>query len=336
MRSSISISPVSGRPDASYHLVFFITGNPGLIEYYDIFLSNLHTLLSSKDDGDKPSDVVHIWGQNLAGFSDDTTEAGSGRVLFSLEQQIEILLESVRSKRIPSGPRASQPYDGIILIGHSVGSYILLEIISRLRQSSQPTENIKGGILLFPTVTHIGKSPSGVKISTLFRIPDFPRIASTVAKALMWPLPRAFLKSLVGLVTRMPEEAAEVTTNFLTSRMGIYQALYLAKYEMAEITEDRWDDDIWGIEQPVSGLGSSTPKLVFYFGENDHWVASHTRDELIAARACRTDQGNSSKPIMLIDKDGIDHGFCIKNSETVAEKVTVWVDDILQASRGVQ
>lgn len=81
----------------------------------------------------------------------------------------------------------------------------------------------------------------------------------------------------------------------------------MAKDEMNEITEDRWDEDIWG-----AATESASPrlKLIFYFGKRDHWVADHTRDELIAARAYR-DGGEEWKPRMLIDEEGIPHSFPI-------------------------
>jgi hypothetical protein len=100
----------------------------------------------------------------------------------------------------------------------------------------------------------------------------------------------------------------------------------MAKDEMETITEDRWDKDIWGIENGESDL--DIPKLIFYFGENvspfqctrrnylptrkDHWVADHTRDALIAARGRSQEQSRDSRPLMLIDENKIDHGFCIR------------------------
>jgi hypothetical protein len=59
-------------------------------------------------------------------------------------------------------------------------------------------------------------------------------------------------------------------------------------------------------------------------------VADHTRDALIAARGRGEDDEGGSRPIMLIDENGIDHGFCIKHSESIAEKVRVWIADIMQ------
>jgi len=148
----------------------------------------------------------------------------------------------------------------------------------------------------------------------------------------VWTVPRGGLKWLVGLVTRMPDDAAEVTTRFLRSRMGIWQALHMAKDEMEQITEDRWDKDIWGAENEDADHKFEVPKLIFYFGQNDHWVADHTRDQLIASRGRGDGETKSSKPIMLIDENGVDHGFCIRHSESVAEKVKVWIEDLMSDS----
>jgi hypothetical protein len=57
-------------------------------------------------------------------------------------------------------------------------------------------------------------------------------------------------------------------------------------------------------------------------------VADHTRDKLIAARGGEGDM-KSSKPVMLIDENGVDHGFCIRHSEIIAEKVKAWIEDIM-------
>jgi hypothetical protein len=61
----------------------------------------------------------------------------------------------------------------------------------------------------------------------------------------------------------------------------------------------------------------------------DHWVADHTRDALIATRGRSEDEKNSSKPIMMIDENGVDHGFCIRHSESIAEKVKIWIEGIM-------
>lgn len=216
-----SISQISYKSEhldslATHHLVYFITGNPGLISYYNTFLATLHGLLSDKPSA---SNVFHIYGQSLAGFEDSIVSADTRTRPYSLEEQISLILTAIKYQN-----SLYKTYKTITLVGHSVGAYILLEVIQRLQKSSSPL-SITAGVLLFPTVTHIAKSPNGVKLTALARLPDFPRRASQVAKALVSLAPETVLKWLVSVVTRMPHDAAAVTTRFLKSRMGIWQAL---------------------------------------------------------------------------------------------------------------
>ena len=101
----------------------------------------------------------------------------------------------------------------------------------------------------------------------------------------------------------------------------------MAKDELESITEDKWDEDIWGIEHVDSDSKVEIPKLVFYFGKQvscqdrpipnnahvaqDHWVSNHVRDELIAARGQGEGEISNSKPLMMIDDNGVPHSFCI-------------------------
>lgn len=40
----------------------------------------------------------------------------------------------------------------------------------------------------------------------------------------------------------------------------------MARDEMENITEDKWNDDIWGVENSTEQ--QPIPKLYFYFGQN--------------------------------------------------------------------
>ena len=223
MASQIVIRPILGNPAASYHLMFFITGNPGMINYYDTFLNTLHRLVTEGSSA-SDSEVLHVFGQSLNGFGDNDGPIPTTGLPHTLEDQIVSRLRLLKEQRIPSGPRQGQEYDSIILMGHSVGTYILLELLQRLRKDSS-SPNVTGGVLLMPTVMGLAESPSGVKAAPLLRIPGLPRGLHLIAKALFWPLPISTLKWLVGKVMGMPDDAARVTTDFLKSNMGVWQAL---------------------------------------------------------------------------------------------------------------
>lgn len=162
----------SGHGD-EYH-IFFITGNPGLIAYYHTFLAFLSKLLD--DDQDIPSGT-HIYGQSLGGFNFEAEEETS-KAPYGLQQQIDcveatvgnyVRAQNARPRSRHGIARASHRPLKVILIGHSVGGYILLELLRRHRKKLSVGEDtdlkIVGGILLFPSVTHIAKSPSGLKLA---------------------------------------------------------------------------------------------------------------------------------------------------------------------------
>ncbi|KAL9038788.1 MAG: hypothetical protein Q9214_005143, partial [Letrouitia sp. 1 TL-2023] len=228
-------------------------------------------------------------------------------------------------------------------MGHSVGAYILLEIVRNHRKRIQsPDEDFDliGGILLFPTIADIAQSPSGVVVSQqqrILRIPHFAQIAGACVKPLAVLVPMTVLYYLVKLFTWFPDHAARTTAAFIKSRTGVKQSLHLAKDEMDTITDDHWGEEVWGAATAPGTTSGDTihSNLIFYWGQNDKWVAAKTRNNLIEARGfLKTPHGSSEpwKPTMFIDD--IPHGFCIssrmqdaencvrpEHSEVVAEKV---------------
>lgn len=306
-------------------LVYTISGNPGLIEYYREFMREISSLL-----GQRSLDVsVDLYGRSLQGFEVAGQSAPPHQSL-DLPQQIDAVEQDLA--KVVAATAAEQPK--IILMGHSVGSYIALEILARHRsrlekqQASKQEPNIVGSICLFPTVVDIGLSPSGKRLTALSRIPFFPIIVSWIAAILPALLPYSLLSKLVAFVTRMPSLAAEVTTQFLSSRHGVRSALYLGRSEMQLITADRWSDEVWGAAH-TSPTGVDRAKLFFLFGEEDHWVADSTRDELMRLRGREIETGADWKPYMEIDTTGIPHGFVIDHWKPVATKCAEYIEKIV-------
>ncbi|KAL1304481.1 hypothetical protein AAFC00_003471 [Neodothiora populina] len=327
-------------------LVWFITGNPGLIEYYRTFLTLVFDSLRSTYSDHS----IHVTGISLAGFETTSTSSASGpRNLEDQINYIDVKLAEAVPATIAKGKGQDSEGSGatrVILIGHSVGAYILLEALRRQKTRCAAGyghgSRVKyiGGICLFPTITHIAKSSSGRKFSLLSAlVPLFPLVVGLLSNLIFSWLPSIALHKLVAFVTGMTREAAVVTTSFLQSRNGVRQSLALAEDEMRTITADRWDDELWSVVPATVGdTGHDRPqdnvsKLFFLFGRNDHWVADETRDEIIAARGAAmavSSQGATDnkdhRPLMEIDDSGIPHGFCIKHNEPVAQKVLGYIN----------
>ncbi|KAK4148321.1 uncharacterized protein C8A04DRAFT_24130 [Dichotomopilus funicola] len=352
-------SPHKDDANRRQYLIYLIPGNPGLVGYYVPFMTTLRQLLNETESTQGSRHSFHIYGRNLLGFDDrdhqplfgtSTSAANaSGDAKktepFNLDDQINGVCENVR-KVATSTLANGRVFDHVILIGHSVGAYIALETFHRHLQDKQTTRSseipnptlaplsqisLTSGILLFPTVYHIARSPSGRKLDLLRTIGVLDRTAHHLARYALDVLPGWAVSGVVRRVLGFPEHAADATLGFLNGRDGVWQALHLGKDEMKVIGEETWAEEMWEIQeaegkQPGAGpeQGESPAKFYFYFGTKDHWVADECRDEFIERRR----QHEKGRTRVVIDEGGVPHAFCIHHSESVAEKVRSWVEDI--------
>ncbi|KAK5632822.1 hypothetical protein RRF57_008537 [Xylaria bambusicola] len=318
-------STTTTSPDSLHVLIFFVPGNPGLIGYYAPFLSTLRDLLHSNTSLATTTNF-HIHGQNLAGFiAEDHEPFTSQNKPHDLEYQIQHILKTVTSLRITSGPKQGQPYDNVLLIGHSVGSYIILETCHRVLHdpSLAPDSKLTSGILLFPTIEHIADSSNGWKMNMLRQTPLLGDNAYRIAQGFLRLCPYNTLHWFVSKALGFPPHAADVTTRWLKSRDGVWQTLHLGMDEMRVIREDKWDNELWELDQSSS---SAVPRFYFFFGRRDDWVADRYRDAFIQKRSAQ-DKGTR----LIIDEADFPHAFCIKHSEPVAQKVYEWIVEMFGA-----
>ncbi|KAI3394242.1 hypothetical protein diail_2983 [Diaporthe ilicicola] len=340
-------SPNEGQATAETRecLVYFLTGNPGLIDYYEPFLRSVRTHLDAIESKRQHRVAFHVYGRNLAGFDDadhDRPFNTGDNPPHDVEHQVQSCTKHIAAAAgcIPAGrPRAGQPFDDVVLVGHSLGTYLALEVFHRHLHdpSAAPGLNLRSGVLLFATVADLAKSPKGVQMDLMRRTPLLGRYAPLVARGLLSLVPAAVLRFVTSRVLGMDPHAAATTTRFLTSRDGVFQALYLGMDEMAVISNEVWAEELWEIGDEAVAHGTDVPKFFIFFGKKDHWVANKCRDEFIGKReehaaregAPRHKRGRTR---IEIDEGNLPHDFCTKisDSETVAEKVGVWMAEIAE------
>ncbi|KAF2128552.1 hypothetical protein P153DRAFT_367671 [Dothidotthia symphoricarpi CBS 119687] len=325
---------------AKTYIIYFITGNPGLIEYYRNFLVHLYGLLTRDTASDRDVEF-QVYGRSLSGFemrsSDIKTLKWRKNPPYGLQDQIRHAEEDVTDLVEEAKDQGARDVR-VILMGHSVGAYISLEILRRLRAHGLAGEDfetrIAGAIGLFPTVVDIARSESGIKVSPYLKNSNFAAFASAFVGFITLLLPVSFLATLIKSFMGFPEDAAHTTASFVKSPHGIQQALHMARDEMFQIDTDIWDDDVWGAAvASKSGHPHPRPILRFLFGQKDHWVADGTRDQLIKARGrgMVEQAGEEWKPVMEIDeRENWPHNFCIDHSVPVAEKMAWYVRDIVE------
>lgn len=338
------------RPYQRHGLIYFICGNPGLINYYVVFLDCLRGMLDAADEGSGGT-AYDIYGRNLLGFSDDDHEPFSKtNEPWDLDGQIDGIYRDVAARSvIPDDAgaegeqgQAARPYDFVILMGHSVGAYISVEILHRhMKDPSQaPHLILRHGFLLFPTLTHIADSPSGRRLSLLRSIPRLEDNAHHLAKFILGCIPYAWLFWIVKNMLGFTPQTAEVTARWLKSRDGVWQALHLGLSELRTICEEKWEEELWETTAEdgdtnsynyyhgrgtISANGESQgsaeaserhiPKFFLFYGKHDHWVANHLRDAFIQRR------GEKGHTKILIDEGDIPHAFCVKEREFCCEAV---------------
>ena len=228
-------------PLGSINLVYFVPGNPGLISYYSSFLKLLHEhnsnaiVAGASLGGFETTSLRHERDEEIevfysAGFEKKTWDLGEQVVL--THERLERLVGSVREKHPSSKGREVN----VVLMGHSVGAWIAMEVVRRQHEAfhhspsivndmktdvsttmHRPSYSIASTMLLTPTIHNISSSPSG-KIATpvLSNLPFFPALLQLGASTLTSALPLSWVRSLVAKVTGMKsQEAIDVTTAFL-------------------------------------------------------------------------------------------------------------------------
>ena len=294
--------------------------------------------------GEGPGDA-NVFGVSMGGFVDGD---GQKRVL-GLQGQIGGLEACLRGyiqrHRDVDVDGDEAVRHRVVVVGHSVGAYIGLEIVRRHQEWVRGRKagrgfEVVGFVGLWPTVTHIAESERGKRVGVrcgsvpcglLSNLMVIVVVGNSVLCSRDWyfgedsPLhlgtiscddypsigqvSRTICKGHCGLPCK-PQWCSPgvVCMGPIILTRELMDHRHMARDEMLEIGLDRWDEDIWGTA--TSSLSGSRPEIVLLFGTNDHWVADHHRDDLMKIRGSQAGEENW-RPIMVIDDTGIPHSFCI-------------------------
>ncbi|KAL5119038.1 hypothetical protein ACEQ8H_002962 [Pleosporales sp. CAS-2024a] len=334
------------------YLIYFLTGNPGLIGYYDSFLTHLYGLVSAHSASSTRTAEFHVYGRSLSGFEMQASEIKTfkygGQPPYGLQEQIRHAEDDVVDV-VDAVKEGGAKEVRVVLVGHSVGAYLGLEIVRRLRAHGLAGEDfatrIVGVIGLFPTIMDISRSENGVKFSPFLKHANFSLLIAAMTHFLTFLLPLSVVSLLVAKIMSFPPDASHTTASFLKSPHGVQQALHMARDEMFQIDTDIWDDDVWGAppDAPASRHPHPRPMLRFLFAKKDHWVADETREQLIRTRGRfsygdgvdEVGTGEAWKPVMQVDEtEGWVHGFCIGQAVPVAERVARYVWGMVERDQG--
>ncbi|KAK3297144.1 uncharacterized protein B0H64DRAFT_431137 [Chaetomium fimeti] len=300
-------------------LIYMIPGNPGLIDYYEPFLNTLRQLLDEIEAKEEHNYAYHIYGRNLLGFEDGdheppfgtTTSSGTQTEPFSLEDQIDGVcshLQTVNTTTL----KTKQTFDSVILIGHSVGAYIALETFHRHHTAllSSPTTTTNTTATTTPPKPPTTPAPNLTTIPLRSGILLFPTV-SHIAHS-----PSGRQLNLLRTIPFFDRTAHHIAKAFVSvwpgwALGGVVRKLlgFPAHAAAATLRFLAGRDGIW---QAV------------YLGKDEMRCIGEEREEFVERRR-RHEKGRVR---VVVDGTGIPHAFCLHHSESVAEKVKGWIEDI--------
>ncbi|XP_077990763.1 lipid droplet-associated hydrolase-like [Glandiceps talaboti] len=270
-------------------LALLIPGNPGVVGFYELFMETLY---------DASGRSVPIWAISHAGH-EITPDMKKVHWNFSSGNDEKYNLEGNIQHKVEFIKKYVPPKTKLVLIGHSIGCYFILEILKRM-----PQINVLKCILLYPTIEGMWESPKGLWMGTtvvylrwLVLLPVI--LASYLSPHVQWSLIQWYFKG---------RKVASCTYNAamnLFNPFCVSNQTYMAACEMREV-----------VSPDLETIRNHLHKLLFYYGASDHWcpVSYHHKMKLNFPHG----------DIRLCEK-GFDHAFCLESSVEVAEMVWSWL-----------
>ncbi|XP_015265563.1 PREDICTED: lipid droplet-associated hydrolase [Gekko japonicus] len=276
-------------------LFLVIPGNPGFTGYYWTFIQALYCGLNRQYPVWVVSHAGHCRVPHDMEIVEDTDVKELDDV-FGLCGQTEHKLNFLR-KTVPQDMK-------LVLIGHSIGCYIALEMIKQA-----PELEVIRCVMLFPTIERMAQSPQGKIMTPL--LCQFRYIVYMPIYLIML-LPQKIKSILVRFVLRglkHHDESSVMASLDLANMDCVANVMYLASQEMRKV-----------VERDSSTIKKHLKKLTFYYGATDLWCPVQYYEEMKA----EFPDGD----IRLCEK-GIRHAFVLEASKEVAAMVTEWVQDDL-------
>ncbi|XP_068663601.1 uncharacterized protein [Aristolochia californica] len=259
--------------DTSVH-VLVIPGNPGVVSFYKDFVEAVYRLF----DGNASVTAI--------GHISHTKKNWEGGRLFSLQDQIDhkvnFIKQELQNKEVP-----------ILLVGHSIGAYIALEVFRRL------PEKVIYTIGLYPFLALNRKS---MVQSILVRITASKILSAAFCSILaflgLFPnwLKRILVKRVVG--QSWSTSAIGATCSHLLQYKAMQNILYMAMTELRKLSEE--PDWVF--------IRAKKKQLAFLFGINDHWGPLTLYEEI---------SKQAPNLPLTIEREGHTHAFCCTESGSV-------------------
>uniref|UniRef100_A0A914Y7E6 Lipid droplet-associated hydrolase n=1 Tax=Panagrolaimus superbus TaxID=310955 RepID=A0A914Y7E6_9BILA len=198
----------------------------------------------------------------------------------------------------------------IILMGHSIGSYMALKILPQLIENGFNVVKVLG---LFPTIEQMALSPNGVRVGGALAFFDNHATLTKILLSWLWLLPDFFKRFIIRLKFRDPlvPECVVQSAMEIVSSSVVRNIMHLANNELQIVKLH--DDSLF--------LNEHRDRILLYYGTTDQWVPAQLAEEQAArlGRSC-----------VFLDNDGCEHAFVIRDGEVMARTVVSLIEQFLK------
>nr|XP_029118378.1 lipid droplet-associated hydrolase isoform X2 [Elaeis guineensis] len=252
--------------DPSLHILV-IPGNPGIVSYYKDFAEALYELLEGQAS---ITAIGHI--------SHSRKDWENGR-MFSLQEQInhkvDFIEQELQNSELP-----------IVLVGHSIGSYISLEIFKKLPQQ------VKCVIGLYP---FLSLNRNSRKQSMIGMIAGSSILSAAISSftGFLGSFPMSVTNAIVrrSLGQSWSATAVDVTCSHLIQYHTMRNVLFMAMTEFKKLAE----------EPDWEFMKKKQNQIALLFGIDDHWGPLSLFEEV-----SRQVPGIA----LSIEREGHTHSYC--------------------------
>ncbi|XP_049319409.1 lipid droplet-associated hydrolase [Astyanax mexicanus] len=283
-------------PDPPRVLILVIPGNPGVVGFYKTFMWTLYQAFNRRYPVWSVGHAGHCVPPDTMDMVEDACLAEAEDVC-GLNGQIQHKLAFL-SEHVPRDTH-------LVLIGHSIGCYIILETMRR-----DPKLKVLKSVLLFPTIERMAVTPQGKVMTPLL---CNLRYTAYLPVFLLSLLPERLKTSLVHLVLKSVKHLDTLIVPPTASLINVDcvgNAMYMGSQEMRLV-----------LERDNSTIRHNLHKLVFYYGATDHWCPVQYYYDL------RRDFPDGD--IRLCER-GHRHAFVLDAGQEMGEMTTEWIREELR------
>ncbi|XP_061552910.1 lipid droplet-associated hydrolase isoform X1 [Phycodurus eques] len=277
-------------------LVLVIPGNPGVVGFYRTFIQTLYAMCGCHH----PVWAVSHAGHCMPPASMDMVEDASSTAdldTFGLNGQVEHKLGFLR-KHVPKETN-------LILVGHSIGCYIILEIMRR-----DPSLKILKALMLFPTIERMALTPQGKAITpVLCQMRYLTYLSIFLLSLLPERLKSCLVKMVLAGIGSLDHSVVQPTVGLLSGDSAA-NAVYMGGQEMRKV-----------LARDNMTIKRNLEKLIFYYGATDHWCPVQYYNEI---------KEDFPAGDFRLCENGFRHAFVLDAGKEVAKMIVEWIQTDLR------